>query len=71
MQDFPCEIRSTQEPAFWIPVHLVDPERPTEHSIFNVPAGNTLTMLSFHLLRKAELVVGYGQIVCWRLLYVF
>jgi hypothetical protein len=32
-------IRSSSEPAFWIPVHVVDPERPTEHSIFNVPAG--------------------------------
>jgi hypothetical protein len=30
---------SSSEPAFWIPVHVVDPERPTEHSIFNVPAG--------------------------------
>jgi hypothetical protein len=29
----------SSEPAFWIPVHVVDPERPTEHSIFNVPAG--------------------------------
>jgi hypothetical protein len=32
-------IRSGPEPAFWIPVHVVDPERPTEHSILNVPAG--------------------------------
>lgn len=31
---------STQEPAFWIPMHLVDPERPTEHSVFNVPADS-------------------------------
>ncbi|KAG0566204.1 hypothetical protein KC19_7G045700 [Ceratodon purpureus] len=31
---------STQEPAFWIPIHLVDPERPTEHSIFNVLADS-------------------------------
>jgi hypothetical protein len=32
-------IRSGPESAFWIPVHVVDPERPTEHSILNVPAG--------------------------------
>ncbi|CAM6096490.1 unnamed protein product [Calypogeia fissa] len=29
---------SNQQPAFWIPVHIFDPERPSEHAIFNVPA---------------------------------
>ncbi len=32
-------IRSNSESTFWILVHLVDPECPTEHPIFNVPAG--------------------------------
>jgi hypothetical protein len=31
---------STQGHAFWVPMHLIDPERPTEHSIFNVPADS-------------------------------
>ncbi|KAF3774355.1 Mediator of RNA polymerase II transcription subunit 16 [Nymphaea thermarum] len=27
------------KPPFWIPIHVVNPERPTESAIFNVAAG--------------------------------
>ncbi|KAL2630105.1 hypothetical protein R1flu_014791 [Riccia fluitans] len=31
---------TSQQPAFWIPVHVVDPERPSEHAVFNVTADS-------------------------------
>lgn len=31
---------STTNPPFWIPIHIVNPERPTECAVFNVKAGN-------------------------------
>ncbi|OIV94349.1 hypothetical protein TanjilG_21689 [Lupinus angustifolius] len=40
---------STTNPAFWIPIHIVIPERPTECSVFNVIAG-------FQPLKPASLV---------------
>ncbi|KAH9325435.1 hypothetical protein KI387_005613, partial [Taxus chinensis] len=29
---------SNVQPPFWIPIHIVNPERPTEHTVFNVTA---------------------------------
>lgn len=31
-------------------MHLIDPERPTEHSIFNVPAGELVNSVIFIVL---------------------
>lgn len=31
---------SNSSPPFWIPIHILNPERPTECSVFNVKAGN-------------------------------
>ncbi|KAJ7561508.1 hypothetical protein O6H91_03G030900 [Diphasiastrum complanatum] len=31
---------SNLQPSFWIPIHIVDPERPTEHAVFNVIADS-------------------------------
>lgn len=39
-------------------MHLVDPERPTEHSVFNVPAGN--------LSRGLGLIYLVLHCWCWR-----
>ena len=30
---------SNANPPFWIPIHIVIPERPTESTVFNVTAG--------------------------------
>lgn len=30
---------SNANPPFWIPIHIVIPERPTECAVFNVNAG--------------------------------
>jgi len=39
---------STANPPFWIPIHIVIPERPTECAVFNVIAGILMSLL--HLL---------------------
>lgn len=33
--------------AFWIPVHIVHPERPTEHTVFNVIADSPCDLIQF------------------------
>jgi hypothetical protein len=33
---------SSSSPPFWIPIHILNPERPTECSVFNVRAGKYL-----------------------------
>jgi hypothetical protein len=38
---------STENPPFWIPIHIVIPERPTESAVFNVTAGTLISQL-FH-----------------------
>lgn len=30
---------SNANPPFWIPIHIINPERPTECAVFNVKAG--------------------------------
>ncbi|CAM6060831.1 unnamed protein product [Sphagnum tenellum] len=62
---------SSSELAFWIPVHVVDPERPTEHSIFNVPAdspGDTVQFLEWSpTLCPRALLIGNsgGRVTIW------
>ncbi|CAK9198991.1 unnamed protein product [Sphagnum troendelagicum] len=62
---------SGPEPAFWIPVHVVDPERPTEHSILNVPAdtpGDTIQFLEWspNLCPRALLIGNSGgRVTIW------
>ncbi len=46
-------IRSNSKSIFWIHVHLVDPECPTKHSIFNVP-----TSIYHNWIFKIESLVG-------------
>jgi hypothetical protein len=64
-------IRSGPEPAFWIPVHVVDPERPTEHSILSVPAdtpGDTIQFLEWspNLCPRALLIGNSGgRVTIW------
>ncbi|RDX72790.1 Mediator of RNA polymerase II transcription subunit 16, partial [Mucuna pruriens] len=38
---------STANPPFWIPIHIVIPERPTECAVFNVIAGILMLLLHF------------------------
>jgi len=38
---------STGNPPFWIPIHIVIPERPTECAVFNVIAG---ILMLIHLI---------------------
>ncbi|KAH1208176.1 Mediator of RNA polymerase II transcription subunit 16 [Glycine max] len=40
------EIISTGNPPFWIPIHIVIPERPTECAVFNVIADTDISVLS-------------------------
>jgi hypothetical protein len=35
--------RSSVHPPFWIPIHIVIPERPTENAVFNVVAGTLMS----------------------------
>lgn len=39
----PCS--SNANPPFWIPIHIVIPERPTECAVFNVIAGTLLLFI--------------------------
>lgn len=36
---------SNANPPFWIPIHIVIPERPTESTVFNVIAGNVYEII--------------------------
>ncbi|XP_057843151.1 mediator of RNA polymerase II transcription subunit 16 isoform X3 [Cryptomeria japonica] len=38
---------SNVQPPFWIPVHMVSPERPTEHTVFNVTADAPCDFVQF------------------------
>lgn len=38
---------SISRSSFWIPVHIVSPERPTEHTVFNVVADSPCDMVQF------------------------
>lgn len=38
---------SNANPPFWIPIHIVIPERPTECAVFNVNAGTLLIYSAF------------------------
>ncbi|XP_024540755.1 mediator of RNA polymerase II transcription subunit 16-like isoform X1 [Selaginella moellendorffii] len=62
---------SRQKPTFWIPVHVVDPERPTEHAIFNVVADTPCDSIAFiewspPSCERALLVVNSrGKVTIW------
>lgn len=38
---------SNVQPPFWIPIHIVNPERPTEHTVFNVTADSPCDFVQF------------------------
>lgn len=43
-----CFCSSNANPPFWIPIHIVIPERPTECAVFNVIAGNLMFLDVFN-----------------------
>ena len=49
---------SNANPPFWIPIHIVIPERPTECAVFNVVAGTR-----HDLLRLLTLFIGLGIVI--------
>ncbi|KAK7246530.1 hypothetical protein RIF29_41399 [Crotalaria pallida] len=62
---------STQTPPFWIPIHIVIPERPTECSVFNVAADSLHDSVQFiewspTSCSRALLVANFlGSVTIW------
>ncbi|XP_074560985.1 mediator of RNA polymerase II transcription subunit 16-like [Curcuma longa] len=62
---------STTNPPFWIPMHIVNPERPTECAVFNVKADSPSDSVQFiewspRSCRRALLVGNFqGRITIW------
>lgn len=63
--------RSESHLLFWIPVHIVNPERPTEHAVFNVIAESPCDHIQFlewspSLCSRALLVgTSSGRVTIW------
>ncbi|KAK6917525.1 hypothetical protein RJ641_018276 [Dillenia turbinata] len=62
---------STANPPFWIPIHVVNPERPTECTVFNVTADSPRDSVQFIewspiSCSRALLVANFhGRITVW------
>ncbi|ERM95218.1 mediator of RNA polymerase II transcription subunit 16 isoform X1 [Amborella trichopoda] len=62
---------SNVKPPFWIPIHIVNPERPTEHAVFDVPADSPRDSVQFLewspiSCPRALLVANFqGRITIW------
>ncbi|KAG1355171.1 mediator of RNA polymerase II transcription subunit 16 [Cocos nucifera] len=62
---------SNANPPFWIPIHILNPERPTECSVFNVKADSPRDSVQFiewspWSLPRALLVANFhGRITIW------
>ncbi|XP_019421369.1 PREDICTED: mediator of RNA polymerase II transcription subunit 16-like isoform X1 [Lupinus angustifolius] len=62
---------STTNPAFWIPIHIVIPERPTECSVFNVIADSPRDSVQFiewspTSCSRALLIANFhGRVTIW------
>ncbi|XP_071722130.1 mediator of RNA polymerase II transcription subunit 16-like [Rutidosis leptorrhynchoides] len=62
---------SNANPPFWIPIHIVIPERPTECALFNVPADSPRDSVHFiewspNSCRRALLVANFhGRVTIW------
>ncbi|KAL5715592.1 Mediator of RNA polymerase II transcription subunit 16 [Ranunculus cassubicifolius] len=62
---------SGENPAFWIPIHIVNPERPTECAVFNVVADSPRDSVQFiewspSSCPRALLVANFhGRITIW------
>ncbi|KAH7306515.1 hypothetical protein KP509_22G016300 [Ceratopteris richardii] len=41
------DARLNTGPLFWIPIHIIHPERPTEHAVFNVNADSMFDYVQF------------------------
>ncbi|KAI5059444.1 hypothetical protein GOP47_0025763 [Adiantum capillus-veneris] len=65
------DARSTASPLFWIPIHIIHPERPTEHAVFNVTADSLCDYVQFLEWAPASctraLLVGTssGRVTIW------
>ncbi|RRT77634.1 hypothetical protein B296_00025643, partial [Ensete ventricosum] len=58
---------STTNPPFWIPIHIINPERPTECAVFNVKAENHCTFTQGLQYRWVPPNTGrYLQLGCFR-----
>ncbi|KAG6558180.1 hypothetical protein Mapa_000361 [Marchantia paleacea] len=61
----------THQPAFWIPIHVVDPERPSEHAIFNVTAespGDAVQTMEWSPLSCPQALLicnSSGRVTIW------
>ncbi|KAF9588006.1 hypothetical protein IFM89_006885 [Coptis chinensis] len=66
-----CLMLSSENPAFWIPIHIVNPERPTECAVFNVIADSPRDSVQFiewspSSCPRALLVANFhGRITIW------
>uniref|UniRef100_A0A0E0M9B0 Mediator of RNA polymerase II transcription subunit 16 n=1 Tax=Oryza punctata TaxID=4537 RepID=A0A0E0M9B0_ORYPU len=62
---------SNSSPPFWIPIHILNPERPTECSVFNVKADSPRDFVQFiewspRSCPRALLVANFhGRITIW------
>ncbi|KAL5994515.1 hypothetical protein ACLOJK_024568 [Asimina triloba] len=62
---------STANPPFWIPIHIVNPERPTECAVFNVTADSPRDSVQFiewspPSCSRALLIANFhGRITIW------
>ncbi|XP_062205312.1 mediator of RNA polymerase II transcription subunit 16-like isoform X2 [Phragmites australis] len=62
---------SNSSPPFWIPIHILNPERPTECSVFNVKADSPRDFVQFiewspRSCPRAMLVANFhGRITIW------
>ncbi|MCO5608736.1 hypothetical protein L7F22_062951 [Adiantum nelumboides] len=63
--------RSSASPFFWIPIHIIHPERPTEHAVFNITADSLCDCVQFLEWSPASctraLLVGTssGMVTIW------
>ncbi|RHN71910.1 hypothetical protein MtrunA17_Chr2g0281951 [Medicago truncatula] len=63
--------RSSVNPPFWIPIHIVIPERPTENAVFNVVADSPLDSVQFIqwspvCCPRALLIANFhGRVTIW------
>ncbi|KAH7306582.1 hypothetical protein KP509_22G020500 [Ceratopteris richardii] len=65
------DARLNSGPSFWIPIHIIHPERPTEHSVFNVNADSMFDYVQFlewspsSCTRALLIGTSLGRVTIW------